>query len=111
MNSVYIGDPYAATDAEHQRRVDEEADTEAYQDRIAAEILDGPELFDEACGEFDEMRQKFIKECIKCHSWSARNDREETEKTVRAIDRLMIEIAWAYAPQIMDKRKKDADEH
>lgn len=98
---------YADFEAEHQRREAEKQAQEDALDKVAAEILVDPQLFDGACGEFEELRERLMASILKLQNTLVLFDHEQVHAIGYEIKRLSIDIAWAYAPMLMALRESE----
>ena len=99
---------YAKLDAEHQRKIDEEAEYESLVDRTADEILRDDALFNEALDHLCDISDLYAGLMML---YSAVKKQKDTKDAIDAIDKTMVNIAWDYAPVLIDQRIKESEEY
>lgn len=99
-NFARMQDDYnARIDAAYEREQDERLQREALLEKHGREILDDPELLDEALGEDDEGRAALNKLLIELERPVALMDTVALLRIGRQIRAVLIESADRYAPK------------
>lgn len=101
---------------QHFARLEADAERRAAQRESYGEAIDEAELaivadahhFDDATGEFDDLRRELCEALIEQHKASRSSDPEAIKEAAQGTVEVMDKIAAAYAPSIAEHEERAA---
>jgi len=95
-------------DAAEDRRIAERERYDEAIDEAELAIVADAHYFDDATGEFDELRSELCEALIEQHKASRSSDPEAIKEAAQGVVEVMDKIAAAYAPSIAEHEERAA---